>query len=408
MRSEAAAWIGRYAEQKLHPVELNRLVEMTDREIITEIAGYGADEELRRDLHSSTSAHWRRFLSAVTGDPFEVHPPPEAFDLARTIARRGLDLTVLLKTYRVAQRAVWAHVTETVNEQIGDGDLRSAVLVRFWDRVSRWIDDSIEVLVGTYTEEREQWQRGALARRVDAVQAILRGDEVDVDAATALLGHPLRRHHTAFVLWAEEGTPEPDVMRVLEGAATTLGALLGGPHPLSMASGARGLWCWATTPARPEPETLATPTLRAGVRAAVGIPAPGVEGFRRSHREALAAQSAAIIGRSNHVVTRYADIELACLAAGIGGMEAMYALIERELGDLAAPDKTTARLRRTLRLYLANGGNTDLTGKVLRLHRNTIRYRIHQAEQLLGHSIHERRVYLELALHCIDVYDRRD
>ncbi|MGW4059300.1 PucR family transcriptional regulator [Amycolatopsis sp. NPDC004747] len=406
MRSEAARWIAGYAEQALVPAELSRLIEMTDREITTEVADYAAGEDLRRDLHASTSAHWREFLVAVTRDPFEVRLPPEAFDLARTIARRGLGLTVLLKTYRVAQRAVWSYVTGIVQDEIADGDLRSAVLVRFWDRVGRWIDSSVEVLVGTYSEEREQWQRGALAQRAEAVHAILRGDDVDLDATSVLLGHPLRRHHTAFVLWAEDGTPAADVVRALEGSAAAFGAALGTAHPLSVAGGARGLWCWVATAGPPDPEALAAVTPRPGVRAAVGGAAPGVDGFRRSHREAQAAQTAALTGGAGAPLTRYADVELACLAGGIGGMEAMRVMVARELAGLAAADDATSRLRRTVRVYLANGASAELAGKALNLHRNTVRYRVQQAEQLLGHPVLERRTHLELALHCLDVFGR--
>lgn len=401
MRSEAAAWIAGYAEQASAPAELARLAAMTDHEIVAEVPEYAEGGDLDRDLHTSTAAHWRAFLAAVTREDFRVRPPDEAFDLARTIARRGLGLTVLLKTYRVAQRAVWSYVTETVQEGITDGDLRSAVLVRFWDRVSRWIDGSVEELVAAYAEERELWRRGALAQRADAVHAILHGDDVDLDAMGELLGHPLRQHHTAFVLWAADGS---DVVRALEGSMSALGAALGCTHPLNIASGARGAWCWAATPTTPAPEALASVTLRPGIRAAVGSPAPGLAGFRSSHREALAAQSVALAGEGDAPVTWYADVELACLAGGIGGMAALRVLVARELGGLAAPDEATARLRRTVHRYLATGGSADLAGKELSLHRNTVRYRIQQAEQLLGHSVHERRVYLELALHCLEVY----
>ncbi|WP_162788431.1 PucR family transcriptional regulator [Amycolatopsis albispora] len=143
---------------------------------------------------------------------------------------------------------------------------------------------------------------------------------------------------------------------------------------------------------------------RPGVRAATGISAPGMAGFRRSHREALAAQSVAITTGNGRPITCYADVELACLAAGSGGMAAMRALVERELGQLAATDDATTRLRDTLREYLAHGADARRAGAALHVHRNTVRYRVQQAEQALGHPIDERRAHLELALHCHHVY----
>ncbi|MEV0074438.1 MULTISPECIES: helix-turn-helix domain-containing protein [unclassified Amycolatopsis] len=54
--------------------------------------------------------------------------------------------------------------------------------------------------------------------------------------------------------------------------------------------------------------------------------------------------------------------------------------------------------------FFANAGNAAATGRELRLRRNTVRYRIHQAELLLGHPIDQRWMYVELALRCLEVY----
>lgn len=405
IETDATDWIAGYSDRTQEPAELARLVTLVDNQVMADVPEYAADEELRRDLHASTRAHWRGFLSVLNRDRFEAHTPPEAHDLARTIARRGIHLAVLLKTYRVGQRAVWTYITRTLDEDVPDAELRAAVLVRFWERLSRWLDANVESLVGTYTEEREQWQRGALARRAYTVHATLRGDQLDPDTASQVLGLPLRQHLTGIVLWADDTVADADVVRALEGAATSLAETLGGPRPLSIASGARGLWSWAATPRPPAPDALTGVTaLRPGVRAAVGVSAPGIRGFRRSHREALAAQSVAITTGNSQVVTHYADVELACLAAGVGGRAAMSALIERELGPLAATDDAISRLRETLHQYLAHATDARRTGKALNVHRNTVRYRVQQAEQLLGRPVDERRAQLELALHCHHVY----
>ena len=65
---------------------------------------------------------------------------------------------------------------------------------------------------------------------------------------------------------------------------------------------------------------------------------------------------------------------------------------------------STARLRDTLRLYLEHAGDARAVGDILNLHPNTVRYRVRQAEQLLGHSVDHRRVYLELALHVVSAF----
>jgi DNA-binding PucR family transcriptional regulator len=58
-------------------------------------------------------------------------------------------------------------------------------------------------------------------------------------------------------------------------------------------------------------------------------------------------------------------------------------------------------LRDTVRVFLAKGCNAASAGAELGVHENTVRYRIRQAEQLLGHVLEERRVHVELALRSL-------
>jgi DNA-binding PucR family transcriptional regulator len=128
---------------------------------------------------------------------------------------------------------------------------------------------------------------------------------------------------------------------------------------------------------------------------------PGVAGFRLAHLEAIAAL--AVAEHYDAPVIRYEDVEIACIAAGLLSDDARAAFVRRELGDLVGSEQVTRRLRDTLRAYLKQGCDATATGELLRLHANTVRYRIRQAEQRLGHGINQRRVQLELALEIISV-----
>jgi DNA-binding PucR family transcriptional regulator len=79
----------------------------------------------------------------------------------------------------------------------------------------------------------------------------------------------------------------------------------------------------------------------------------------------------------------------------------METFVRRELGGLAPDDGEDAaaeRLRATVLAYLESG--MDGAAARLAVHRNTVRYRLHQAEALLGRPVTERRRELELALLC--------
>ncbi|MBB3037090.1 PucR family transcriptional regulator [Hoyosella altamirensis] len=407
--SKTREWLERFARAGEDRETLDRLVGIVDAQILEAIPELSTDATLVAELHGSTRAHWRGFLSMVARENFEVQLAPEAFDLARTIARRGFDLPVLLTIYRVGQRSVWTYITEVLTTQVPESDLRSEVLLRFWTRLSEWLDTAIESMILAFNTEREQWQRGSMARRVETVQAILAKRPLDLDASSVALSYPLNQLHAAFILWVADDAPDADVQRLLETAATTIGTAIGGRRPLSIGSGARTLWCWVATR---KPAHGLSPQAVAGlgehVHVAVGTSSPGVDGFRQSHREARAAHTVATRRSPQPPVTYYVDTELACLAAGLMGEDGMKVLVSRELGGLAASDNTTNRLRDTVRLYLAQSSNADSTAALLNVHPNTVRYRIRQAEELLGHPVDERRVYVELALNVVDAFGTVD
>lgn len=404
MPTDAAVmqWLAQFAQVSESREILDRLVTVVDDEI-TEALPMFTDPTLRRELDVSTRANWKGFLAGVTHEAVDVRPAPEIYNLARTLARRGFELPVLLAVYRIGQRSAWQFITETRIAGIPDPELRSAVLMQLWPRLASWLDTMVEALIVTFADERDQWQRGARARRTETVRTILAGHTVDVDAATTALSYPLRQHHTAFVVWVDEHVADADVQRLLDATPVAVGAALGGDRPLTISSGARTAWCWTATTKVSNPlSENAIDALPDFVHVAVGTCHQGVDGFRRSHAEALAAQSVA--HRLGANVIRYADVELACLASGIAGEDGMSTLVRRELGKLGAADESTARLRDTLRLYLEHAGDARAVGEILNLHPNTVRYRIRQAEQLLGHSVDHRRVYLELALHIVSAF----
>jgi DNA-binding PucR family transcriptional regulator len=86
--------------------------------------------------------------------------------------------------------------------------------------------------------------------------------------------------------------------------------------------------------------------------------------------------------------------------------EQARAFVLRELGNLAAGDDTTLRLAATVRAYLDEHANRSRTAKRLGVHENTIKYRIRQAEEILGRKIDERHLELRVALTLAGVVRR--
>ena len=382
-----AAWVAELAASVLRPNDVASIADRIDSEIAVELPVFGNDLDLRRDLGASTIGQLRSFAASLLVGELPTRPAPEAVELARTIARRGMDLSVILGIYRHGEQAALRFVKDVIEAQTVSEQARIDGLILVWSRASAWFNFCIEHLVTAYSDEREQWLRSAITRRAQVVDTVLGGGPFDVSAAEAVLGQSLRRCQTALVVCGEDDSAGA---ARLEAAAVRIAAALGAPRPLMVADGSRTVWAWISSGDVPDTRALhATVPVSDSVRVGIGIPAFGIDGFRSSHREAMSALTV-----STDRVALYSDVEvISLLAADRIGMSTFVA---RELGALA--DQANSAIRETALAYLARGvgGAAD----DLDVHRNTVRYRVRRAEELVGRSLDERRLELHLALLC--------
>ena len=68
------------------------------------------------------------------------------------------------------------------------------------------------------------------------------------------------------------------------------------------------------------------------------------------------------------------------------------------LGDLAGDNENDARLRETLRTYLACGSSYKVAAEELNMHFNSVKYRVGRAVARRGREIGSDRLEVELAL----------
>lgn len=284
-------WFDEFGRASENPETLDRLVAVVNDRIIEGVPEL-RDPTLRPELEASTRSHWKGFLTVMNRETIDVQPAPPIHDFARTLARRGFELPVLLSAYRIGQRSTWDFITDLLRTQVADPDLRSAVLLRFWSHATQWIDTVIESLIPVFNDEREQWQRGALARRTGIVKAILAKQSIDVDTAVTTLGYPLRQHHIAFTLRIDDTVPDYELRHLLVQSAGSVSTALGGGKPLVISSGARSAWCWTAQPSMSSAVGAAF-ALPRFVRVTLGMCHPGVAGFRLAHLEAIAALAVA-------------------------------------------------------------------------------------------------------------------
>lgn len=399
-------WIADFVAETLRTDTLEQVASRLDNAVIARVPEL-ADRDMRRDLAASTRAHALEVLSTLTHDNLDYPIPEEAHAFARTIARRGHDLRVLLRIYHVGQEALVDYMSEVVESRQIPQDIERSVMLRLFDRSTRWVSVCVETLTDTYMTERERGLRAALNQRSEIVRALLDGGELDIESASAGLGYRLGGRHLALVLWTDEDSvavARPgEVADLLDRVVGRCATALGSTSVLTIPSGATALWAWIAV----GDDTVALPSdewpVEAPVRVAAGIPGPHLTGFSRSHREAVAARHVAERAHTELPrVVDYRDVEVAYLT-GLDE-DAMRALIARELGVLAAPDTHSARLRETLHAYLRARRSPDAAAKTLGVHKNTVRYRLQRIEELLGHPIDQPGPRLEIALDCVAVY----
>jgi hypothetical protein len=317
------------------------------------------------------------------------HCPPADAEGARRCARLGVPLDQVLRQYRLGHAIQWEAWFDLVERSEPDPDARRDLLARgsafFFDYADRMCRFATE----HYTDEREHTLRSREQHRVHLVREVLAGRDVGLDS----LGYDLDdAEHLGVVAWGPEAA---DAVREL---AHTLDRRV-----LVVGAAEDTWWAWlgARAPAGAADavgRALARLRLPGGVRLAVGTPGLGAEGFRRTHRQATAAQHAAL--RCDAPVVRFEDVALESLATA--DPRAAREFVALELAGIDADDKRCARLRETLSAWFACGQNAAATAARLGVHEQTVAQRLRAVEERTGRPVATRRAELETALRLRD------
>jgi len=387
-------WIDDFVRGELGAASVDNWVERILGSIFESVPEVRNDAALSETVRVATAAHWRSFLTHLGQPEQEFRLIPHAAEVVKAVAERGHPLHVILGIYSNAQREVWHYIIDVVDRLPPTEFDDKEVLVHFWTRASAWFDGSVESSLQLYNSEVDRIRQGGAARQLDAVRAILNGEVSEAKVASASLdGHPLSSVNTAILL----NTNDDNVIADLRSAAKTLTSQLGLRRSLVIHPGGRDLWCWTSSRSEPDLSRLHESEgwlAERRITAAVGAPAPGLVGFRTTHRDALAAQRLALSSIENCALTLFTEVEVLTLVAGAEGMPDFVA---RTLGQLAEPGEASERLRETVGALLVHH-NVEAAARALSVHKNTVRYRVDRAEEILGRPVTERSTELDLAL----------
>ena len=348
-----------------------------------------------------TVLHALRYDIAVE----RVEAPTAALEYARRLAQRGVPVNALVRAYRLGQR----QINEVVFAELRVIDIPEAMHVEVIEAITgtlfEYIDWMSQQVVAVYEDERERWLENQNSLRGLRVREVLAANKtIDVDAATTSIRYPLRWHHLALAMWYPDPGTEGDELARLQKFLRELGEATGaGATPLFVAADRSYGWGWLPYRALVADAVVAVrrfaQTRPNSPSVAIGTMAGGVDGFRRSHREAEDARGVAIVSaRPGSTVIAATDPGLSVVArlgSDVGGTRDWVASV---LGDLASLDENDERLRETLRVYLGCGSSYKVAAEELNLHFNTVKYRVGRAVARRGREIGRDRLDVEVAL----------
>ena len=331
----------------------------------------------------------------------DIQAPAAAVEYARRLAQRGTSPSALLRAYRLGQQLILSWANEQIAARVPDPVLALATSRLLTETSFAYVDAVSEEVMGAYQSERERWLTHRSAVQRETVEALLRGDRLDLAATEAALGYRLRQHHLGLVLWTGSGAgdlaaAERTVLRIAE----RLGAR---GHPLFVPRDRETAWAWVPIGRSADVDLGVIDVVLAEnddpLHVAVGSPGAGEPGFGITHQGAAAAQEVAQLGQhpAGHAVA-YDDPTVraaALLARDLAGTRRM---VRSTLGDLAEDSDGAARLRETLLAFVEERESYVATAARVHLHKNTVKYRVDRAVEARGKPLGQERLDLELAL----------
>lgn len=355
-----------------------------------------ADRELAALASAGTAAVLREFAVVLRiGLVRGFHAPAQALLFGQMLARAGVPLAQVLRSYRLGQETMFARAAElAAAHALADP---AAAIARLGVLSFAFADAMMSDVAAEFEREREAVIRSSFARRDAAIHALLAGAAVDVDAAEQALGHRLRGRHQALVAWRAAGADgdAPDLPELLRAALRDAGAgrpllLAEGPVVTAWVTPGEGAVDWALVGER---------LTAAGAQAAVGEVAGGPGGFVRTREQAQLARDVARRDPERRL-THYPDVALAALLTRDGAVARAFAADElRGLGGAAS---AVGAVRATVAAYFAAGHDQTRAAARLGVHRNTVARRLARAADLLGHDLTTRVREVEAALAVVE------
>ncbi len=371
-------------------------LDAVDRDMLAANPTIANDPGLAAMVSRANRANLIHFAAANLrnpGAPVPANLGGEPLRLARELVRRGLARSVL-EIHRIGQNVAWQRWHDVAFGLTCDPqELRELLDVQF-RLANDFVDATLAGIAAQLQSEYDELARDGRAECRRVVDQILEGEPVNPARCQARLGYSLDQSHTAAIIWTDRLNGD---YNQLDDAMGAVGRLAGWPRPLCVDVDAETRWVWVNDAVALDSDQIATVLINASqARIAIGTTAKGIDGFRRSHTEALTVQRMMVRLRSPQRVARFEDVEMiALLTEDSAGADDF---IKNTLGDLASASPS---LRHTVLTYIEEQCNATRTAKRLYTHRNTLQHRLDTADRLLPRPLDQASVEVAVALRTL-------
>ena len=335
----------------------------------------------------------------------QVTPPAAALEHARRLAQRGASIDTLLRAYRIGQKEMVNVVGREVRCHEMDTWLRLEAYTQITNAVLAYTDCLSQEAALTFQNEVSRWAQTRDVIRAARVHELLAGTAVGSgEAMTMAIRYPLERIHLAVVVWRLDSIDGGECVAMERFIDELVDSLEVREKPLYIPVDESTGWAWICLSSEGAPDAIARARRFAMARTdapflALGMPLSGVEGFRRSHVQALNAYTATRARGANTArVVSAADPGLAIATLLRGDVAAARTWVCEVLGPLASATESDERLRETLQVFLRNQSSFKAAGEELHLHPNSVKYRVRRAVERRGRAITADRLEIEVAL----------
>ena len=295
-------------------------------------------------------------------------------------ARRGLDLTLLLRCYAAGASVVDDFVMQ---EACRTPEASVPVLQRLRQRQSSAFERLLWIVHEEFSRESAVMPRTARARKAAQIHRLLRGDDHDASG----LEYDVSGFHLGLIIVS------PDPTEVLTPITSTIGV-----RCLTLTLDDTVTWSWlgsrhpvTATAVEGCVERLQSKTFAA---LAIGEAGRGLTGWRNTHR-----QAAAVLPIALHLplgIARYSDHLV--LGSALQDDLLVGSLRKIFLDPLSQGRDGGRTLKETLRAVITSDGNVSSAASMLGVKRHTVTQRMRNAEDMIGRAFRPMSPGLQLAL----------